>query len=86
MRILHVRHDDLAIVQTLFRDYLRVSFGPKFKLEDTTMAHTIAHARSLVARISAWNQARRTRAALSRLSAHELDDIGLSRGDIDRIV
>lgn len=30
-----------------------------------------------------WNQSRRTRAALSKLSAHELEDIGLSRGDID---
>lgn len=32
-----------------------------------------------------WNQTRRTRAVLSQLSAHELADIGLSRGDIDRI-
>jgi uncharacterized protein YjiS (DUF1127 family) len=39
----------------------------------------------LVSRVSSWNEARRTRAALSRLSAHELDDIGLTRGDIDRI-
>lgn len=37
------------------------------------------------ARLTAWNEARRTRAALSRLSAHELDDIGLLRADIDRI-
>ena len=32
-----------------------------------------------------WNKARRTRAVLSRLSAHELDDIGICRGDIDAI-
>ena len=31
----------------------------------------------------AWNEARRTRAILSKLSAHELEDIGLTRGDID---
>lgn len=33
----------------------------------------------------AWNNERRTRAILSRLSAHELNDIGLCRGDIDVI-
>ncbi|MEM7753903.1 MAG: DUF1127 domain-containing protein [Pseudomonadota bacterium] len=38
----------------------------------------------LVSRVHAWNENRRTRNALSRLSAHELNDIGLSRGDIDR--
>jgi uncharacterized protein YjiS (DUF1127 family) len=36
-------------------------------------------------RFSAWNEARRTRAILSKLSAQELDDIGLTRGDIDDI-
>ena len=35
--------------------------------------------------IADWNDARRTRAILSRLTAHELDDIGLSGGDIDAI-
>ena len=39
----------------------------------------------LVTRVASWNEARRTRAALSRLSAHELEDIGLTRGDIDVI-
>ena len=32
-----------------------------------------------------WNDARVTRNALSQLSARELNDIGLVRGDIDRI-
>lgn len=32
-----------------------------------------------------WNDARKTRQSLLRLSEHELDDIGLCRGDIDRI-
>ncbi len=32
-----------------------------------------------------WNEVRRTRMVLSKLSARELEDIGLSRGDIDRI-
>lgn len=40
---------------------------------------------SLVSGLIQWNEARRTRAALSQLSNHELEDIGLSRGDIDQI-
>lgn len=41
--------------------------------------HTLS---GLVSDVIRWNEARRTRAALSRLSAHELDDIGLTRGDV----
>lgn len=37
------------------------------------------------AALAAWNDARATRNALAKLSDRELDDIGLSRGDIDRI-
>jgi uncharacterized protein YjiS (DUF1127 family) len=40
---------------------------------------------SFVATFASWNDARVTRNALSRLSDRELDDIGLSRGDIDSI-
>lgn len=40
----------------------------------------------LVSSMVTWNETRRTRAALNALSAHELEDIGLNRGDIDRIV
>ena len=32
-----------------------------------------------------WKDDRATRKALSALSDHELDDIGLVRGDIDRL-
>lgn len=39
----------------------------------------------LFGRIHAWNEARRTRNALSQLSDHVLDDIGLNRGDIERL-
>jgi uncharacterized protein YjiS (DUF1127 family) len=39
----------------------------------------------LVGRIATWNDARITRNALAKLSEHELEDIGLSRGDIDSI-
>lgn len=40
---------------------------------------------TLVSAYAAWNDARVTRNVLSRLSDRELDDIGLSRGDIDSI-
>ena len=39
----------------------------------------------MVAGVARWNQARRTRAALEKLSDYELEDIGLSRGDIEAI-
>ncbi|MEO1638384.1 MAG: DUF1127 domain-containing protein [Pseudomonadota bacterium] len=35
--------------------------------------------------VVAWNNARITRKSLSQLSARELDDIGLTYGDIDEI-
>ncbi|MFN3280792.1 MAG: DUF1127 domain-containing protein [Tabrizicola sp.] len=35
--------------------------------------------------IRLWNDARVTRKALNKLSDRELDDIGLCRGDIERI-
>lgn len=35
--------------------------------------------------IAAWNERRTTRNALSQLSDRELDDIGLTRGDINAI-
>ncbi len=35
--------------------------------------------------VSNWNDARVTRNSLSRLSARELDDIGLNYGDIDAV-
>lgn len=38
-----------------------------------------------VGAVAAWNDARVTRKALSKLSARELEDIGLSYGDIDQI-
>lgn len=39
----------------------------------------------LVSGVIHWNRARRTRAILSRLSAHEMDDIGITLGDINSI-
>jgi uncharacterized protein YjiS (DUF1127 family) len=40
---------------------------------------------NMLGTIAAWNDARVTRNALSKLSARELDDIGLCYSDIDRI-
>jgi uncharacterized protein YjiS (DUF1127 family) len=39
----------------------------------------------IFASAAAWNDARVTRKALSRLSDRELDDIGLCRGDIEML-
>ncbi len=40
---------------------------------------------SLFGALTDWNDARLTRKALATLSDHELDDIGLIRGDIDMV-
>lgn len=42
-------------------------------------------ATSLMAAFSAWNDSRQTRNALNKLSDHELDDIGLTRSDINAL-
>lgn len=46
---------------------------------------TIQGVSNAVGMLAAWNDARATRKALSRLTDRELDDIGLCRGDIDQI-
>jgi uncharacterized protein YjiS (DUF1127 family) len=51
-----------------------------------TGASTPGFLSRLIADIRDWNDARVTRRALSQLSARELDDIGLCRGDIDTII
>lgn len=40
---------------------------------------------NVFAAVSAWNDMRVTRNSLAKLSDRELDDIGLSRGDIDHL-
>lgn len=40
---------------------------------------------NMLGTVAAWNDARITRNSLSKLSARELDDIGLSYGDIEEI-
>ncbi len=39
----------------------------------------------IIGAVAAWNDARITRNSLSKLSARELDDIGLTYGDIENI-
>jgi len=50
-----------------------------------TTYRAITGVTNLLAGLAAWNDARSTRKALSRLTDRELDDIGLCRGDIDHI-
>ncbi|EEB84855.1 DUF1127 domain-containing protein [Roseobacter sp. GAI101] len=44
-----------------------------------------SHLGDIAGNVVAWNDARVTRNALSSLSDRELDDIGLVRGDIDKV-
>lgn len=93
----HIRHAENALVEASFRFYLRRN-TTALPQDTTKMAYTVYSRRplgistraalklvGLVSRINDWNVARRTRNELSKLSAHELNDIGLERGDIDRI-
>lgn len=41
---------------------------------------------AVIASVVAWNDARVTRNALSALTDRELEDIGLSRSDIDDVI
>ena len=40
----------------------------------------------IISSFTEWNDARRTRNALMSLTAAELDDIGLTRGDVDVMI
>lgn len=51
----------------------------------TAPAKTGFSVASLFGTLAAWNDARMTRKSLNKLSARELDDIGLVRGDIEEI-
>lgn len=50
-----------------------------------TTYRAISGLSGILATLAAWNDARVTRKALSKLSDRELDDIGLCRGDIEQI-
>lgn len=51
-----------------------------------TVGARFTHSVSVVfGKLKAWNDTRTTRNALAQLSDHELEDIGISRGQFDRI-
>jgi len=50
-----------------------------------TTYRAISALSNLLTALAAWNDARVTRKALTKLSDRELDDIGLCRGDIEMI-
>ncbi|QIE46736.1 DUF1127 domain-containing protein [Pseudohalocynthiibacter aestuariivivens] len=57
-------------------------------IDTTRTAHTSANpfagtVARLIANVAAWNDARATRKALAALSDRALEDIGLSRAEID---
>jgi len=54
-------------------------------LDLTRPTETRGYLTGVFAALAAWNDARRTRSALERLSDHELADIGLTRGEIDGV-
>jgi len=65
---------------------------PVMALQDSTRVapfgavsvfRAVSNVEGFVANFSEWNQRRLTVKALNKLSARELEDIGLSRGDVD---
>lgn len=70
-------------------DVFVAGFGAKSTALDAPAAELAARIGGAVAAvysaISDWNEARLTRKSLEALTDRELDDIGLTRGDIDSI-
>ena len=65
---------------------MAITYTPAAAPLGAVTIHRIVGAVSdLVVAIRDWNDARRTAAALSRLNADQLEDIGLTRGDIGRM-
>ncbi len=63
--------------------------GDEMSTIETSRGFAVGGVGNVVAKIvsllAVWNDSRVTRRELSRLSDRELDDIGLCRGDIERI-
>ena len=80
---LYACHQITARIQGIFRT------GDIMSAIDTNRVHggtrSFGIGSKLFAAVAAWNDARVTRNALGRLSDRELDDIGLCRGDIERV-
>lgn len=61
-------------------------FDPTARATGSTLAGKItAFMTRPMGALSDWNDRRITRNALSKLTDHELDDIGLCRADVDAI-
>ena len=61
-------------------DTTRTTYG-----SDRAASNSASFISTLISKIVAWNDVRTTRKALSALSDRELEDIGLSRGDVDSV-
>lgn len=59
--------------------------APKLGSFESVASQAVSFVKSTVSSVILWEQNRRTRNTLSKLSDHELDDIGLTRGDIDEL-
>jgi len=65
---------------------MAITYTPAAAPLGAVTIHRIVSAVSdLAVAIRDWNDARRTAAALSRLNADQLEDIGLTQGDIRRM-
>ncbi len=60
-----------------------IAFASRVEHSGLSMSRIVSIAQRLPNRLRSWNFERRTRASLGRLSDRQLDDIGLSRGDVD---
>ena len=67
----------------------KISKGAEVSAVEMSHNHAAGGLGSVFARVTAtvagWNDARITRRELNRLTDRELSDIGLSRGDIERV-
>lgn len=59
--------------------------APKLGSFESVASQAVSFVKSTVSSVILWEKNRRTRNSLSKLSDHELDDIGLTRGDIDEL-
>lgn len=59
--------------------------APKLGSFESVASQAVSFVKSTVSSVILWEQNRKTRNTLSKLSDHELDDIGLTRGDIDEL-
>ena len=62
-----------------------IATTPDLPLGAVTVHRGVTFVSGIAARLREWNERRRTVLVLSRLSDAQLDDIGLTRGDIDRM-